>query len=143
MADKQVPFQIKAIATREFATNKNAHKEGEEVGISTGYNFGLDNENHAVAVLLDLALECKEIPFVILKIRMEFDVMPDAFEKFKNKKSKVITIPKGFLTHLAAMTVSTARGILHAKLEGTDFDFLLLPALNVSEILQEDMKFDL
>lgn len=143
MADKLVPFQIKAIATREFATIKSAHKEGEEVGISTGFNFGVDNGNHAIAVLFDLAFECKEIPFVILKIRMEFDVMAEAFEKFKNEKSGIITVPKNFLTHLAAMTVSTARGILHAKLDDTDFDFLLLPALNVSEILKEDMKFDM
>lgn len=143
MAEKQIPFQIKAITTREFATIKNAHRDGEEIGIATGFKFGVDNDDHAIAVLLDLAFECTEIPFVILKIRMEFDVIPDSFEKFKNKKSKVITVPKGFLTHLAAMTVSTARGILHTKLEGSDFDFLLLPALNVSEILQEDMKFDM
>lgn len=143
MADKQIPFQIKAIITREFATIKNTHKDGEEIGISTGFNFGVDNESHAIAALLDLTFEYNEIPFVILKIRMDFEVMPDAFEKLKNRKSKVITFPKGFLTHIAAMTVSTARGILHAKLEGTDFDFLLLPALNVSEILKEDMNFDM
>lgn len=141
MEKKQIPFQIKAINIREFATIKSAHKEGEEVGISTGFNFGIDSENHLVAVLLDLSFECNKTPFVILKIRIEFDIMLGAFDKLKNKKSDVITIPKSFLIHLAAMTVSTARGILHAKLDNTDFDFILLPALNVSEILTEDMQF--
>ncbi|MAE86428.1 MAG: hypothetical protein CMB80_27080 [Flammeovirgaceae bacterium] len=143
MAEKQIPFQIKAIITREFATIPSAHQDGEEIGIGTGFNFGVDNENHAIAVLLDLAFECNETPFVILKIRMEFDIMPEAFEKFKSKKSKSITVPKGFLTHLAALAVSTSRGILYEKLKDTDFDFLLLPALNVSEILTDDMKFDM
>lgn len=142
MAEAQIPFNIKAIATREFATIKNAHKDGEEIGISTGFNFGVKHDSHTIAVLFDLAFESNKIPFVILKILMEFDVSPDAFKKFRNKDSKVITIPKGFLTHLAAMTVSTARGILHTKLEGTDLNFLLLPALNVSNILSEDMNFD-
>ncbi|WP_421889763.1 hypothetical protein [Marinoscillum sp.] len=142
MAEKQISFKIKSITTREFATIKSAYNDGEEIGIGTGFNFGVDSDNHAVAVLLDLTFECNETPFVILKISMEFDVLPEEFESFNNKKSKGIVIPKGFLTHLAAMTVSTARGILYEKLKDSNFDYLLLPALNVSEILTEDMKFD-
>jgi uncharacterized protein with PQ loop repeat len=141
MSDLQIPFKIKSIATTEFATIKNFHKNGDEIGISTGFNFGVNHESHTVAVLFDLAFESNKIPFVILKIIMEFDVIPAAFKKFKNKNSKNITIPKEFLTHLAALTVSTARGILHTKLEGTELNYLLLPALNVSDIITKDIEF--
>lgn len=73
---------------------------------------------------------------------MEFNVMVDAFEKFKHKKSKPIIVFMDFLTLISAMTGSSARGILHAELDYIDFDFLLLPAMDVSEILKEEMKFD-
>ena len=142
MADKPIPFLIKAIGTREFATIKDAYKEGEEIDIKTKFNFGVGRENHTIVILLDLTFESNKTPFVILKTRMEFEIEAKAFEKLKNKDGGAVVVPKGFLTHLAALNISTARGILHSKLQGTDFNHILLPALDVSQVLKEDMKFE-
>jgi len=51
-------------------------------------------------------------------------------------------IPKGFLTHLTVLTIGTARGVLHTKLEKTGFEKYLLPTLNISDLIKEDMTFD-
>ncbi len=36
------------------------------------------------------------------------------------------------------LCVGTARGILHAKTEGTAFNDFILPAINVEELVEED-----
>lgn len=58
-------------------------------------------------------------------------------------ESKTLTVPKGFLCHLAMLTVGTSRGILHAKTEGTCFNKYVLPVINVTEIIKGDASFSL
>ena len=48
-------------------------------------------------------------------------------------------IPKNFITHLTVLTIGTARGILHAKLEKSGFEKFLLPTLNISDIIKDDL----
>jgi len=138
-----IPFRIKSIETQEFATFKEVYTNEKEVGISTGFNFGMDKTNHLVAVFFNLSFNSKEEdPFVLLKVRIEFDVEPKVFEGFKSKRAKKWILPKDFLIHLSALSLGTARGILHEKISKTEFSHLLLPALNVSEILEEDVEFE-
>jgi hypothetical protein len=54
-----------------------------------------------------------------------------------------LTIPKGFLAHLAMISVGTARGILHCKTENTIFNNFVLPLVNVASMIPEDEQFEL
>ncbi|MBV6641473.1 MAG: hypothetical protein KI791_12170 [Cyclobacteriaceae bacterium] len=143
MADKRIPFFIKAINTLEFATLPNIYKKEENVRITTNFQIGIDEKNNGIAVLLELNYTCNKNPFIIFKIQNEFGVDNDSFESFKNTKENKIIVPKGFLNHLAAMTVGTVRGVLHEKLKKTEFSEFLLPAIDVSEIPNEDMEYPL
>lgn len=59
-----------------------------------------------------------------------------------NSVTNTLVIPKGFLRHLAMLTVGTSRGILHAKTEGTCFNKYVLPTINVTLIIKEDATFN-
>jgi len=142
MATNTIPFSIKSIATDEFATIKSCYKEQENVSIETGYGFGINPEDHSVGVNFSILFKCQENPFIILKISCGFDVDPQAFEKFVDKENHKLVLFKGFLTHLAVLTIGTARGILHAKLEKSGFEQFILPTLNISDMIKEDMVFE-
>ncbi|WP_296620801.1 hypothetical protein [Marivirga sp.] len=141
MADKKVSFAVRSIKTDEFATITNSYKEGEDVNIEAGYGFGINSDENTVMVKFSAMFKCQERPFIILKLHCDFDVDPKSFDNFRNIKTNKLVIPKGFLTHLTVLTVGTARGVLHAKLDNTEFDNFILPTLNVSEILKEDLEF--
>lgn len=143
MSKLPVTFAIKSIETVEFATMSDAYKNGEKVGIATGFDLGLSNDDHALKVQFNLSFICEDRPFIILKVACDFAIEPKDFDKFKDKQGKKVTIPKGILTHLAVLTVGTARGVLHAKLDNTDFDQFLLPSLNISQMIESDVVFDL
>ncbi|MPN63841.1 hypothetical protein SDC9_211608 [bioreactor metagenome] len=56
--------------------------------------------------------------------------------------NNVLLVPKNFMQHLAVITIGTARGILHAKTENTPFNQYVLPTINVSEMIKDDVTFE-
>ncbi len=52
----------------------------------------------------------------------------------------VITIPKNLQEFLAVQTVGTSRGILFSKTEKTPFSQLILPPVNVAEMIKGAIK---
>lgn len=48
-------------------------------------------------------------------------------------------VTQGLATHFAVLTVGSARGILHAKTEGTIYNQYLLPTIDIKEMIQEDI----
>jgi hypothetical protein len=67
----------------------------------------------------------------------------EEFMKFENKDKSLISVSKGFLTHLIVLSIVNARGILHAKLEKSGFEQFILPAINVSDVIQKDVEFQI
>jgi len=43
---------------------------------------------------------------------------------------------------MTVLTIGTARGVLHAKLEKIGFEKFILPTLDISNMIEEDMSFD-
>ncbi len=48
-------------------------------------------------------------------------------------------MPKNFAQHIGVITVGTARGILHTKTEGTILNSLIIPSINVLELVPNDI----
>ena len=71
-----------------------------------------------------------------------FIVENNSWEKLKTEENK-IKLPKGFLSHLATISMGTTRGILHTKTENTIFNHFTLPLINVKEMIQEDQPFEI
>jgi hypothetical protein len=47
------------------------------------------------------------------------------------------------MSHFGVITVGTARGVLHSKTDGSIFNDLILPTINLTEIIKDDIIFDL
>lgn len=141
MASTALQFSIKSISIDEFATIKSCYKEQENIGIETEYSFGINPDEHTVFVKFSILFKCNESPFIILKVLCGFEIEEVDFQHFEDTENNRIIIPKGFLTHLTVLTIGTARGILHAKLEKSGFEQFILPTLNIADMIKEDMEF--
>lgn len=141
---KEIGFALRKINTEEFATIDNEISEDKAVDVQLNVNisFGVNEENKLLACFLNLQFELDAAPILILKLNIEFEIEESAWNNFSSTKNK-IKIKKGFLQHLAVITVGTARGVLHTKTENTSFNKYYLPTINVSEIITEDESFDL
>jgi hypothetical protein len=139
----KIGFLLNKITTDQFAIIESSYKDNEEVQFNYGLNFGFDKETRIIAIFFKFNLQQEGNPFLIIEVGGHFLIEPKTWNTFFNSDSEIITIPKNFMQHLAVITIGTSRGILHTKTENTIFNKFILPTVNVTEMIKEDVVFSL
>lgn len=103
--------------------------------------FGLNSDDKIFSITPKYTFESNSKPFISIQVSCYFKVEDEAWQSFI-KENKII-FPKGFIAHMSMITVGTSRGVLHTKTENTIFNEFILPTLNVSKMVSEDVEFDL
>lgn len=136
----QVGFVLQGIKTEQFAILEENYSPKKEVGLNTGLQFKIDDENKQVATFIGFEFIQGKKVFLKIQVSCHFKIEEEAWSSFHQDKDFVI--PKDFLSHLAMLTTGTARGILFAKTEGTIFSKYIVPTINVAEMIVEDVHFE-
>lgn len=137
----EIGFALRGIKTEQFAVLEEHFSPKKEVELSTNFHFKLNAEEHQVGVYTTFQYEQGKKVFIKLEVSCHFEIEEETFKGFKNANQ--ICIPVGFMRHLSVITIGTARGILHSKTENTLFNSFLIPTINVTEALKEDIVFHL
>lgn len=137
----RVQFAISKITTEQFAILENAFAPGKDIKINTNIRFGADENKNMVACFTSFSFEIEQKAFLKIEAGCHFLVTRDSWNSLYGSEQQILKLPKGFLTHLAVLTVGTTRGILHSKTEGTDFNKFVLPTINIAEMIKEDAEF--
>lgn len=137
-----VNFQLLEIGTSEFAIIDTVSTVTKKLNFNVALQFGASDSNSSILcnVIIEFISDEQKV-LLKLKTDNQFKIKPEDWEKFKNEN--ILTIPKGFLAHLAMISVGTARGILHCKTENTIFNNFVLPLVNVASMIPEDEEFEL
>lgn len=143
MKENKVGFGLLKIVTEQFAIIESAFIESETIQMGVGIEYGIDIEHKVIACIFRFELMIKNSPFLLIHERCDFGVEEDAWNEFTNEEKQSICFPKGFASHLAVLTVGTARGVLHAKTENTRFNEFFLPTININDFVKEDVSFEL
>lgn len=138
-----VPFRLAKVNTEEFATFPNVEQVEGEIDLQTGISYAIDDEGSAVKCIARFQYECADKVFVLLQASCEFEIEPKTWSKWHSKKEALVTIPMNFASHLAVITIGTARGIFHAKTEHTAFNKYLIPTINVTNFVKEDIVIEI
>lgn len=144
MADKDdvkaISFQLHKVTTEQFAIIQEAFDDTDsDTKMSINLNFGIDRANKFIASFVKVQFEQKDKPFLLIEAGNHFKIKESTWNKLQNPDGQV-TLSRGFASHLVMLTIGTLRGILHCKTENTAFNQFLLPTINVTELLQSDVK---
>jgi hypothetical protein len=139
--NKSIGFSLKRVSTEQFAIIEDGFNEKGKIRLNTSLRFAADDLQKYVAVFSSFVFDSDSKPFLIIEASCHFSITDPAWADMLNSETISLVIPKGFLCHLAMLTVGTSRGILHAKTEGTCFNKYVLPTINVTEIIKEDATF--
>lgn len=139
MEKKTIGFALKGIKTDQFATFEENFSKKKEANLTTELQFKINKESKQIGVYATFSFDHTKKVFLKIQVSCHFEILPDAWDELL-KESKII-FPKGFITHLAVLTIGTARGVLHCKTDGTDFNTYILPTLDISKMLTEDVEF--
>lgn len=134
--EEKISFALDNIATLQFAIIESSYSDSEEIQLNTNLGFGVDHANKIIGVSAKFTFEINTKPFLVIEVGCNFKLIESSWKSFINKD--VFIVPKDFIQHLSVITIGTARGVLHAKTENTNFNRFLLPTINVTEIITED-----
>lgn len=138
--ESNVPFSLAQIKSLQFLSDNRFYTTKEEVVFGCGIGFSIEKRKKAISCsfLLEFKNEHKESPFLLLEVECIFKINPKYFNALKNETGYLI--PKSFGQHLGIITTGTARGVLHEKTSGTNFNGFLLRTVNLVELISEDIE---
>ena len=141
MEDKnQVTFGLRNITTEQFAIIESAFdKSKENIELGNALRFGFNIEKRIVTVLLSVNFSQDKCPFLILEIGCYFEIIKEHWDKLYNTDLEEIKLPIELARHLVVLSMGTLRGVLHAKVENTPYNMFILPTINVTELVKEDI----
>ncbi len=138
----EVGFSLQSIKTEQFAIFEDNFNVKNEVSFGTGLEFKIDQTNKHIGVFFEVEFKQGKKVFIKISVSCHFKIKEESWGSFLINTDK-LKIEKGFLSHLAILTIGTSRGVLFAKTEGTSFSKFIIPTLNVNEIITEDAIFNL
>jgi hypothetical protein len=139
----RVSFALVKIMTERIDLTPENIDENKPVKINAGLNFGIDNNQKLIQVLFKNVFEHEDASFITIETGCIFAIDPESWNMFTDTEQKLFIIPKNFAGHLATLTASTARGILHHATENTPMNRFFIPANNVEEMIKEHVALPL
>jgi len=138
---KNISFRLLNIATEQFATFE-VENIPDANDLKSELQFSVNPENRVVSCRMKFQFLHKNQPIIVLTVVCNFDVEENSWNTNVVSKKNII-LPKHFLEHLCVITVGTSRGILHTKTENTIFNRFIIPTLNVSNLIEKDVVFEI
>ncbi|NTU97991.1 MAG: hypothetical protein HGA62_09295 [Chlorobiaceae bacterium] len=138
-ADRRVNYALVKIITENIEIEPAGFTEDKPVKLNVGLNFGLDPKQHLLKVLFKNEFLQEESPFITIETSCIFAIDPDSWNLFANMESGEFVLPRVFAGHLASLTASTTRGILHERTDSTPMNRFFIPANNIEEMIKENV----
>lgn len=135
----QIEFKYSHIKLDQFATfNRIANQRPLAFQTSGGVQTGFNYEAKTIAITVSADVKVEDQIIMTVKVSSFFEISPVSWEELK--QDGFVVIPKEFLYHIGGLAVSTTRGILFAKTEGTDLSSYIMPLFYMDQVIHSDMK---
>ena len=72
---------------------------------------------------------------MVVQLAYYYDIAPEGVEAIKAEGK----IPIDFLRYMGSISVGTIRGVIHAKTEGTVLNPVVMPPVNLEEMVKNDL----
>jgi hypothetical protein len=136
MSQKPVPFRIFKITNDPIELHADLMHEKEAVAFSTEFSFNGNLEQGVIGCRSVYVFSQNETVISSLTVYCYFEIEKDYLRE--NVQEMAVTIDKDFLRYLATISVGTARGIQHAKTQGTILNQWVIPPINLMEFDFQD-----
>lgn len=137
---KNISFLLASVQTNQFAIIEENYTEGEPVRFGYNCEFATNRDHRLVLAKADIVFEQeKKGAFIKLESTCYFQVEENNWKESFNTETDKYEFTKNFIIHLAGISFGTARGILHSKTEATPFSNFLLPLVDVTSLIKDDV----
>lgn len=141
MAQNSIPYRIVQVHIDVFNMKDQPVDEGAKIGVKSNYIFQTQFEQRLIRCASNYTFVKDDEPILNLQLSCVFEVEPEAFDGMYNEDRSTLTVPEYFCRYMATIAVGAARGVIAAKVEGTNLKNLVLPPINLMETIQRDTIF--
>ena len=128
----KIPFRIFKIENDPIELHADIVENLSDLEFGFQVSFNGDLKNRIVGCKTEYLFKQKGNIISSLTVYCYF-MIEDGFVKSKIEDNKLL-LSKDFLRYLATISVGTARGIQHAKTQGTILNNLVIPPINLMEV---------
>ena len=136
---KKIGFRLSGIRTEQFAIIEEAYNELADVNFGYDFNFAHNVEQRVVAVIAKVRFEQERIPFLKIEVSNHFQISEESWAEIFSVSEQKITLPKEFVLHLFMLSIGNTRGILHARTENTPFNKYIVPTVNLTKLISDEV----
>ena len=135
-----IQFLIAGVTTEQFSIDPADFSTDEEIEFSLNFNFKQAENDDMIGVFLTIELMQNQKQLVLLEVACHFKIHPETWRQVILRNDGSLKLPLTFALHMATLTTGTGRGVLHARLSGTPFANYVLPAINLTEVINADVE---
>lgn len=133
-----IPYRIKQIVTKQFAYFPEKFVNGKGIELNVGFDFKVHADLKNIMCISKFSYSQEENLLMTTEIECIFDISSEGFQQLQKEKK----VSASFLQYLATIATGTARGIIHSRTEGTVINSIVLPPINLTTIIKEDLTFN-
>lgn len=142
MAQNSIPYRIIQVLIDYFNVKDQPIEDGAKYGVKSNYLFQTQFEQQLIRCVSDFAFVKEDEAFLKLRLICVFAVEPESYNEMYSEDKTKLTVPAYFCRYMATIAVGAARGVIAAKLQGTQLENLVLPPINLMETIQRDTVFN-
>lgn len=121
---------LRKITTEQFAIIEEGFTDKGKISLNTSLRFASDAKMKVIAVFALFTFYSDQQPYIKIEAGCHFSIKDTAWKNMVDSVTNSLIVPRGFMSHLAMLTVGTTRGILHVKTESKCYNQFALPIIN-------------
>ncbi|HVV03519.1 MAG TPA: hypothetical protein VHC96_04815 [Puia sp.] len=139
---QNIRFNWTKIITDEFAVLEKFDKD-QMIHMSINVAFAISHSESKIAVQPKCIFIQDDKTKMVIAATGHFLIDRSDWDAMIDKEKKTMTLAVLPAQHLASLMVGTLRGILHTKTEGQVDAAIIIPPVNITDIVKENIVFQL
>lgn len=139
--EKIIAYRIVQVAVEDFKMQPQQLDEKDELGINTSFSFQANFDLKCIRCLSSYVFTKCENKLIELTLSCVFSIEPSTFESLYDESKTHLTVKAYFCRYMATIAVGAARGAIAAKTQGSVFEAVVLPPINLMETIKQDSVF--
>lgn len=132
---RTIPYIISRIETTQFAIFPDNYINGQQVLVNTNCGYNVRSELNQVRNVINVNYTQNEKLLLVVQIACYYDIAPEGVESIRAEGK----VPVDFLRYMGSISVGAIRGVIHAKTEGTVLNPVVMPPVNLEEMVKNDL----
>lgn len=135
---QSIPYRISHIETVQFALFPDNFVNRQKVTVNTNCGYNVRSDLSQVRNVISVNYIQNEKILLVVQLACYYDIDPESFKAIKLEGK----IPVDFLRYMGSISVGTMRGVIHAKTEGTVLNPVVMPPINLEEMIKNDLLIE-